>query len=77
MGTKIKGTKPMKTNEKIEEKKRVLRTRDAHKYLGIGRTTLWKYIKEGKLTPINLSKGIVVFEISELDSFIDDCKAGK
>ena len=50
------------------------RPKEASHYLGIGLSTLWLYAKQGKITPIKLSKRVTIFPKSELDNFITDCR---
>jgi len=47
-----------------------LRPKEAHKYLGVGLSTLWLYAKQGKITPIKLSDRVTIFKKSDLDNFI-------
>ena len=51
-----------------------LRPKEAHKYLGVGLSTLWLYVKQGKLKPIKLSDRITIFKKSDLDTFINSKK---
>lgn len=46
------------------------RPKDAAKYLGIGLSTIWLYAKQGKITPIRLSKQVTIFKKEDLDNFI-------
>jgi excisionase family DNA binding protein len=48
-----------------------LRAKEACKYLGIGLSTLWLYVKQGKIKPIKLSPRVTIFKKSELDNFIN------
>jgi len=48
-----------------------LRAKEASKYLGIGLSTIWLYVKQGKLHPIKLSPRVTIFKRAELDEFID------
>ena len=50
-----------------------LRAKEASKYLGIGLSTLWLYVKQGKIKPIKLSKRVTVFKKIELDDFVNSC----
>ena len=52
---------------------RNLRAKEACKYLGIGESTLWLYVRQNKITPIKLSKRVTIFPKSELDNFITSC----
>ena len=47
-----------------------LRPKEAHKYLGIGLSTLWKYAKQKKLNPIKLSDRVTIFKKDDLDNFV-------
>ena len=48
-----------------------LRAKEAHKYLGVGLSTLWLYVKQGKITPIKLSPRVTIFKKEDLDNFIN------
>jgi excisionase family DNA binding protein len=52
-----------------------LRAKEASKYLGIGKSTLWLYARQGKLKPIKLSPRVTIFKRSELDKFINNMSA--
>jgi excisionase family DNA binding protein len=47
-----------------------MRAKEAHKYLGIGLSTLWLYVKQGKIKAIKLSDRVTIFKKEDLDSFI-------
>lgn len=47
-------------------KKTNYRPKELAKYLGIGLSTVWKWAKEGKIKPHNLSRGVTVFDINEV-----------
>ncbi|MCL4431946.1 MAG: helix-turn-helix domain-containing protein [Epsilonproteobacteria bacterium] len=47
-----------------------LRDKAAAQYLGIGRSTLWLFTKQGKIKSIKLSERVTVWAKSELDAFI-------
>jgi excisionase family DNA binding protein len=47
-----------------------LRPKEAHKYLGIGLSTLWLYVKQGKIKAIKLSDRVTIFKKSDLDAFV-------
>jgi predicted DNA-binding transcriptional regulator AlpA len=49
---------------------RFLRAKEAAQMLGIGKSTLWAYSKEGKLNPVRLSKRITVWRLSEIQAFM-------
>jgi len=47
-----------------------LRPKEAHKYLGIGLSTLWLFKKQKKIKAIKLSDRVTIFKKSDLDAFI-------
>lgn len=50
--------------------KTAFRAKEAAIYLGIGKSTVWLYAKQGKLTPVKLSTRVTVFHKIELDKLI-------
>ena len=44
-----------------------LRAKDVAVYLGIAKSTVWLYVKQGKLTPIKLSPRVTIFKKSDID----------
>ena len=52
------------------ENQTYLRAKEACKYLAIGKSTLWLYVKQGKIKPIKLSKRVTLFSKRELYEFI-------
>lgn len=44
-----------------------LRAKDVAKYLGIGLSTVWLYVKQGKITPHKLSERVTVFRKEDID----------
>ena len=48
------------------------RPKEASKYLGVGNSTIWHYVKIGKLNPIKLSERVTIFKKEELDRFINE-----
>lgn len=57
----------MEENNKCEG---YMRMNKACKYLDVGKSTAYEFIKRGYLKPIRLSAGVVVFKKSDLDEFI-------
>jgi len=52
--------------------KNVLRAKDAAAFLGIGLSTFWRWVKDGRLPQgIHLSARATVWKISALESFIE------
>lgn len=47
-----------------------LRPKEASQYLGIGLSTVWLYVKQGKLTSIKLSPRVTIFKRQDLDNFV-------
>ena len=43
-----------------------LRAKQVAENFGIGLSTVWLYAKEGKLTPINISPRVTVFDTAEV-----------
>jgi len=48
-----------------------LRAKEASKYLACGVSTLWLWVKQGKIKAYKLSDRVTIFKRSELDAFID------
>ncbi|MDQ1339031.1 MAG: hypothetical protein QG567_180 [Campylobacterota bacterium] len=48
-----------------------MRAKDAHKYLGVGLSTLWHYVAQNKIRAYKLSDRVTIFKKSELDAFIN------
>lgn len=48
-----------------------MRAKEAHKYLGVGLSTLWYYVKQGKIKTYKLSDRVTIFKKDELDAFIN------
>ena len=43
-----------------------LRAKQVSKEFGVGLSTVWLYAKQGRLTPINVSSRVTVFDIEEV-----------
>lgn len=48
------------------------RPAEAGKYLGVSKSTIWNYAKEGSIKPIKLSPRVTVFKKEDLDNFIEN-----
>ena len=48
--------------------KKYYRAKEVAIYLGIGIATVWRYAKNGKLTPKKLSSHVTVFHINEIEN---------
>ena len=51
--------------------KQNMRAKEAHKYLGIGLSTFWLYVKQNKIKAYKLSDRVTIFKKEELDAFIN------
>ena len=47
-------------------RKRKYRAKELAEYLGVGLSTIWKWAKDGKIKPQNISRGVTVFDINEV-----------
>ncbi len=52
-----------------ELKQEVLRAKQAAKLYGVGLSSIWKYAKDGLITPLHVTPRVTVFKKSELDKF--------
>lgn len=51
---------------------KVLRAKDAAAFLGLGVSTFWRWVKDGRLPKgTRLSARVTVWRVSDLESFID------
>ncbi|MFK5937794.1 MAG: helix-turn-helix domain-containing protein [Sulfurimonas sp.] len=53
-------------------RKKYLRAKETAEYLSIGLSTVWLYAKQGKLTPKKISARVTVFDIDEVNAFIEN-----
>jgi excisionase family DNA binding protein len=51
--------------------KQHLRPKEAADYLGIGKSTLWLWIQQGKLKVYKLSPRVTILKKEDLDALID------
>ena len=51
------------------------RPKEAAEYLGVAISTLWLYIKQGKLTTKKISERVTIIEKKELDNLISQTAA--
>ena len=51
-------------------RKEYYRAKEAAEYLGIGKSTVWLYAKQGKLHPVKLSDRVTVFTKNDLDGLL-------
>ena len=48
-----------------------MRAKEASRYLACGVSTLWLWVKQGKIKAYKLSDRVTIFKRSELDAFIN------
>lgn len=48
-----------------------LRPKDAAKYLSVGLSTLWLYVKQGKIKSYKISDRVTILKKEDLDGFIN------
>ncbi len=51
--------------------KRYYRAKELAEYLGVTVTTVWNYVKAGRLTPKKLSSNVTVFDIKEVETLFE------
>jgi excisionase family DNA binding protein len=65
----IEIARPNRQNENIIYEN--MRANIAHKYLGVGLSTLWLWVKQGKIKAYKISDRVTIFKRSELDAFVN------
>ena len=55
--------------------KEYFRAKEAAIYLGIGLSTIWLFVKEGKLHPVKLTERVTIFKKTDLDRFVSEGEA--
>jgi excisionase family DNA binding protein len=58
------------------EELNVVSMQDAAKILHISRTTLWRYIKDGKISALKYSTKKVLIKLEELERFVRESEKG-
>lgn len=53
------------------EAQKYLRAKPLADYMGIGKSTVWLYAKQGKLTPKKVSARVTLFSVEEADKLIN------
>lgn len=61
----------MNENNNIPQQAENMRAKEAHKYLGIGLSTLWAFVAQKKIKAYKLSDRVTIFKRSELEAFIN------
>ena len=54
--------------------KQNFRVKEAGEYLGVAKSTMWLYVKQGKLHPVKLSPRVTIFKKADLDRFLENAK---
>jgi len=49
-----------------EQTKQKYRAKELAEYLGVGLSTIWRWTKQGKIKSHNISKGVTIFDITEV-----------
>jgi excisionase family DNA binding protein len=60
-----------KTDFKEPQQVENMRAKEASRYLACGVSTLWLWVKQGKIKAYKLSDRVTIFKRSELDTFIN------
>jgi excisionase family DNA binding protein len=47
---------------------RSLRAKEAARVYGVGESTLWLYVHQGKLAPVRLGKRLTLFPVDQLEA---------
>lgn len=55
----------------MSDTKKNLRAKGVAEYLSIGLSTVWLYVKQGKLHPHKISERVTVFSIDEVNELIN------
>ena len=61
----------MKTGNKAPQKVENMRAKDVAIFMGCGLSTVWLWVKQGKIKAYRISDRITIFKRSELEAFID------
>ena len=48
-----------------------MRAREAARYIGCGLSTIWLYVKQGKIKAYKISDRVTIFKKEDLDNFIN------
>jgi predicted DNA-binding transcriptional regulator AlpA len=65
----------MSFSENFEIVPKVVRPKQAARYLGIGLSTFWKYVSQGKIPRgTKISPKCTVFKLKDLDKFLDEAE---
>ena len=53
---------------------KLLTDKQTAEYLGIGKSTLWKYVAAGDIKPVRLGQRSTRFDIDDIDAYIKSRK---
>ena len=49
------------------QEKKFMRASELAKHLGVGKSTVWKWVADGKITSKKISERVTVFEVAEVE----------
>ena len=61
----------MKIDNNVPQQVENMRAKDAAKFLGCGLSTIWLWVKQGKIKAYRISDRVTIFKRSELEAFIN------
>ena len=61
----------METENNTPQQVENMRAKEAHQFLGCGLSTLWLWVKQGKIKAYRISERVTIFKRSELEAFIN------
>ena len=68
---------PIGKHESDKSMKKLLSALEAGQYLGVGRSTFLKLAKEKQLTSLRIGKKRVLWDVTDLDKFIESEKTNQ
>ncbi|MFX4218529.1 helix-turn-helix transcriptional regulator [Aliarcobacter butzleri] len=54
-------------DRKKNQTQKYMRVGELSKYLGIGKSTIWLYVRQGKITSKKISSYITLFDVEEVE----------
>ena len=58
-------------DNKVAQQVENMRAKEASQFLACGKSTLWLWVKQGKIKGYRISDRVTIFKRSELEAFID------
>ena len=49
------------------QEKKFMRASELANHLGVGKSTIWKWVADGKITSKKISERVTVFEVAEVE----------